>query len=144
MKIVDANVLIYAVNEASRHHEAARNWLDTALSGAEPVALPWVCLLAFIRIVTHPGIMPLPLSTSQACSIVAAWTAQPNVISREPARHHAGLLADLLKGPGSGGNLVNDAHLAALALEHGASVVTFDSDFSRFPGVRWEQPPALP
>lgn len=143
MKIVDANVLIYAVNESARHHRSARAWLDTALTGPEPVMLPWICLLAFIRITTHPGVFPRPLSTAQACGIVAAWTARPNVIAREPARHHAELLADLLNGTGSGGNLVNDAHVAALALEHDASVVTFDSDFSRFPGVRWEQPPPL-
>ena len=146
MKLVDANVLLYAVDTSAPHHAEARRWLDAALSGAETVILPWLCLLAFLQISTHPGIYPRPLTAEQAIGIVTAWTRRPNVVTDAPTTQHAELLGRMLAATGIGGNvggnLVNDAHLAALAIEHGATVVTFDSDFGRFPGVRWETPAA--
>lgn len=146
MKLVDANILLYAVDTSAPHHAQARHWLDTALSGAETVILPWLCLLAFLRISTHPGIYPRPLTAEQATRVVSAWTHQPNVVPGAPTSQHAELLGRMLAATGVGGsvggNLVNDAHLAALAIEHSATVVTFDSDFGRFPGVSWEPPAA--
>jgi len=140
VKLVDANVLLYAVDTSAPRHEEARHWLDSALSGAETVILPWLCLLAFLRISTHPGIYPHPLTVEQATGVVAAWSRRPNVVPGTPTPKHAELLAQMLTATGVGGNLVNDAHIAALAVEHNATVVTFDSDFGRFPGVRWETP----
>ena len=140
MKLVDANVLLYAVDTSAPHHAEARNWLDEALSSAETVILPWLCVVAFLRISTHPGIYPHPLTAEQAIRVVSGWTHRPNVVPGTPTSQHAELLGEMLAATGVGGNLVNDAHIAALAIEHGATIVTFDGDFGRFPGVRWEAP----
>lgn len=140
MTLVDANVLLYAVDASSQRHAAAKAWLDAALSGAETVMLPWLCLLAFVRISTHPAVYPRPLTVAQALGVVRAWTWRPNVVSGQPESNHADAMKRLLTATGVGGNLVNDAHIAALALTHGATVMTFDSDFGRFPGVRWASP----
>ncbi|WP_159501297.1 type II toxin-antitoxin system VapC family toxin [Microbacterium sp. 18062] len=141
MRLVDANVLLYAVDQNAPHHDAAKGWLDNALNGAETVLLPWMSLLAFVRLTTHPRVFDRPLSPAQALDIVDAWLGSPSAVVPEPDARHPGRLRDLLEAAGGhGGNLVNDAHLAALALRHGAVVMTFDSDFGRFPGVRWERP----
>lgn len=140
MKLVDANVLIYAVNEDAVHHEVAKDWLDTALSGGAGVALAWVPLLAFVRLVTKVGLFPTPLAVEDAMGQVDDWLAQPAASLVSPTARHAGLSRDLLRAVGSGGNMVNDAHLAALSIEHRAQIVSFDSDFSRFPGVSWTRP----
>lgn len=132
MKVVDANVLLYAVSERSRHHETARRWLAEALSGAEAVALPWLSLLAFIRVATNPQIFPRPLTVEQATATVEAWLGAPCAITLEPSTRHLAVLTALLTEAGTAGNLTNDAHLAALALEHAAEVVTFDRDLARF------------
>ena len=140
MTVVDANLLIYAVDRGSRHHQRAKAWLDSALSGAETVIFPWVCLLAFLRLTTQAGVFEEPLSVDQAVGVVEAWTSQPEAMLGIPGGRHIELLRRLLTATGSGGNLVNDAHVAALALEHGATVMTYDNDFGRFPGVRWRSP----
>jgi uncharacterized protein len=141
MKLVDANVLIYAVDPAAAHHRRSKAWLDSALSRSETVLMPWVSLLAFVRLTTHPRVFEHPLAPDTALTVVDEWTARPNVVTPEPDAHHARRIRDLLDAVGGrGGNLVNDAHLAALALQWDATVVTFDSDFGRFPGVRWESP----
>lgn len=140
MKIVDANVLLYAVDVSAEHHADAKAWLDDALSGTESVVLPWICLLAFVRISTHPSIYPSPLRPAQAFDVIEAWLGRPNVLLGEAGFRHAGLLREMVLATGTGGNLVNDAHLAALAVENGAAVVTFDGDFARFPGVEWMRP----
>lgn len=142
MRLVDANVLLYAVNEAAPHHATARAWLDRALAGREPVAFAWTALLAFLRLATHPAVFPRPLSAIEATDIVRAWLAQPPAVVVDPTPRHAGLLAGLLAQTGTAANLVNDAHLAALALEHGAVLVSFDADFGRFAGLRRETPAA--
>jgi len=140
MKVVDANVLLYAVNEDSTKHEESREWLDSALSGGATVGFSWIVLLAFIRLSTKAGIFPRPLTLTEALGVVEAWLAQPAAVVVEPTVRHASVLADLLQAVGFGGNLVNDAHLAALAVEHHGQVVTFDLDFDRFTGVKWENP----
>lgn len=140
MKVVDANVLLYAVDRGAEHHQMSKDWLDRALAGHESILLPWLSLLAFLRISTHPAVHDRPLSIDQALDVVEIWTGAPAAITDEPDGGHVARLRTVLGATGRGGNLVNDAHLAALALQHGASVVTFDSDFGRFPGVRWERP----
>lgn len=142
MKIVDANVLLYAVNTAAEHHEAALNWLDRALSGAEAVGFGWVPLLAFVRLSTKEGLFPSPLQPEDAMSRVADWIAASSAVVVNPTPRHADVLAGMLARVGAGGNLVNDAHLAALAVEHRAGIVSYDSDFGRF-GVRWDRPDEL-
>lgn len=142
MKLVDANVLIYAVDSTAPHHAESKRWLDTALNGSETILMPWVSTLAFIRIATNPRLLPAPLTSEQALEVVQAWLQRPNVVAPEPDAQHARRLAELLSSVGVGGNLVNDAHLAALALQWVAAVVTFDSDVGRFPSVTWESPSA--
>lgn len=142
MKLVDANVLLYAVDEGAEHHSAAKAWLDRALSSNETVLLPWVSLLAFLRLSTHPSVYEHPLTSGQALDVVDAWIESAPAITPEPDSRHATRMRELLAATGRGGNLVNDAHLAAIALQHGAAVVTFDSDFGRFPGISWEAPTA--
>ena len=142
MKLVDANVLLYAVNEDAPHHLRSRRWLDDSLSGGETVALSWVSLLAFVRLVTKVGLFPSPLSVDQALDRVDAWLGAPAAVVVEPTAQHARIVRSLLAAVGTAGNLVNDAHLAALALEHRCGVVSFDNDYGRFPGVEWSPPPA--
>jgi toxin-antitoxin system PIN domain toxin len=138
--IVDANVLLYAVNRDATQHEAARTWLDRALSGGEPLGFTWVVVLAFLRISTHPNIFRNPLPTKVAFETVEAWLGQPGAMIVQPTPRHLGLLRGLLRPTGTAGNLTNDAHLAAIALEHGADVVSFDADFTRFEGPRVHKP----
>lgn len=140
MNLVDANVLVYAVNEDAAHHRASRDWLDGALSGAETVGFSWLVLLAFIRLSTKEGLFPRPLDAEAAMGRVHAWLAAAPAVVLEPTVDHARVLSRLLADTGGGGNLVNDAHLAALALEHRGRVVSFDSDFARFPDVEWVVP----
>ena len=142
MNIVDANVLLYAVNEADPKHDECRRWLDGALGEPEPVGFAWTVLLAFVRLVTKVSLFPRPLPVDDALARVREWTAEPPSVIVEPTPRHLDLVGGLLGHVGSGANLVNDAHLAALAVEHHARIVTYDSDFGRFPGVRWQPPPA--
>ena len=143
MRIVDANVLLYAVNSDSEHHSASRRWLDGALSGADTVGLAWVPLLAFVRLTTKVGLFPAPLTSAAATRQVAEWCGAPSVTVLHPTPRHPDVLAELLEQVGTGGNLVNDAHLAALAIEHRAAIVSYDNDFGRFPGVRCDTPDSL-
>jgi len=140
VRLVDANVLLYAVNTDAERHDISRGWLDEALSGAATVAFSWIALLAFVRLATMTGLFPRPLSLNQAMDRVDAWLAAPPAVVLEPTADHARIMRTLLGSAGVGGNLVNDAHLAALAIEHRAVVVSFDNDFGRFGGLRWERP----
>jgi uncharacterized protein len=140
LKVVDTNVLLYAVNEDSPLHEVSRGWLDPALDGSEAVGFSWVALLAFLRLSTRPDLLPVPLQLSAAVSVVEAWLDAPAAVTLHPTSRHLSVLAGLLAPFGTAANLVNDAHLAALAAEHDATVVSFDRDFGRFPGVRWQEP----
>ena len=132
MKIVDANVLLYAVNADSAHHDRARRWLLKSLTGNEAIGFPWVSLLAFVRVSTNPRIFASPLPISAAFDLVDSWLGQPPSTVPAPTARHAALLRGLLEQTGAAGNLTTDAHLAALAIEHSADVVTFDRDFARF------------
>lgn len=135
MILVDANVLVYAIDSDSPHHRAARRWLEGALSGAAPVGFAWVVLLAFLRVTTRPGILRRPLSPEKATAFVDEWLAQPNARAVAPGEGHWQILRTLLKATGTAGNLTSDAHLAAMALERGASICSTDRDFERFPGI---------
>lgn len=141
MKLVDANVLLYAVNSDAPHHERSRRWLDDALSGGDTVAFAWIALLAFIRISTRPDLFPSPLTMDEAMDRVDSWLAAPGAVVLEPTPDHSGVLRRLLAPLATAGNLVNDAYLAAFAVEHHCAIVSFDNDFGRFEGVRWEAPP---
>ena len=142
MQIVDANVLVYAVDDRSPLHERALAWLDDALAGTETIGLPWIVLLAFLRLTTNAALFPEPLSVENATDVVDVWLSSPVAVIVEPTPRHVGLLRAFVRETGAAGNLVNDAHLAALALEHDAVIVSFDRDFQRFDGVRWSMPAA--
>ncbi len=140
MRLVDANVLLYSVNERAIQHEIAKGWLDRSLVGTETIAFTWAACLTFVRVATHPRVFERPLSSAEATNLVRDWLAAPSAVVVEPTFRHVDILATLLRESGVGGNLVNDAHLAALALEHDATVVSFDTDFGRFAGLGWERP----
>lgn len=140
MTIVDLNLLIYALDARSVRHRAARDWLQALLSGTEVVALPWVVLLGFLRLSTKAAAFVDPLTPEEALTVVDGWLGQPSVSVVHPGRRHPALLRELLEGVGTAGNLVTDAHLAALAIENGAELLSCDSDFARFPGLRWRDP----
>lgn len=142
MKLVDANVLLYSVNPSAEHHEVAKGWLDRALNSAETIVLPWASLLAFVRLSTHPRVSDRPLRIDDALAIVEGWTSLSNVVTGETDARHIERMGALLRPHGRGGTLVNDAHLAAIALRYDATVVTFDGDLGRFHGVRWMHPGA--
>jgi uncharacterized protein len=137
--LVDANILLYAHVEDFPQHEKAREWLDAQLSSTNRVGLPWESLLAFVRLVTNPRIFPKPESASEAWGQVEAWLgAEPAWIPTPIDRHRdvLGSIIDLATKP----ELVPDAHLAALAIEHGLRLMSSDGDFARFPGLQWQNP----
>ena len=140
MILVDANLLIYAHNNASKDHAAAREWLDGQLNGSGPVGLPWPSLLAFLRIVTNPRILQRPQPMADAWAQVEAWLNWETVWVPQPTTRHAEILGKLVRMPAVSANLVPDAHLAALAMEHGLTLCSTDGDFARFEGLRWRNP----
>jgi hypothetical protein len=140
VKLVDANLLLYAINRDSAHHRRARAWIERALADDEPVALAWIVLLAFLRLSTSARVFPEPLSAEQALAVVDEWLAQPAVVTIAPGPEHWRILRELLTATGIAGNLTTDAHLAALAIENGAVLHSSDADFGRFSGLRWENP----
>ena len=136
MFIVDANVLLYAVNDSMPRHSRAKAWIEQALSGTESIGFTWVVLLAFVRLATRPGIFPAPLGITDPLDLVDAWLAARPAVVVEPTGRHVSVLRGFLEEAGAAGNLVTDAHLATLSVEHGATVCTFDTDFNRFRGVK--------
>ena len=140
MFLVDANILVYAVDADSPGHREARSWVEKAFSGAETIGLPWIVLLAFLRLTTRTGILRRPLSVDAALDYVGEWLELPPVRVLHPTEAHWGVLSTLLRGLGSAGNLTSDAHVAALAIEHGAKICSADRDFLRFPGVELVDP----
>jgi toxin-antitoxin system PIN domain toxin len=140
MTIVDASVLLNAVNNASLQNERARTWLESTFAGTETVGFTWVAILAFLRVTTHRRVFTRPLSVEVARAQLESWLAQPTATLVEPGPQHLGRVTDLLEAVGTAGNLTSDAHLAAIAMEHDAEVVTFDRDFGRFEGLRWRTP----
>lgn len=140
MILIDANLLLYAYDAASPHHAAARRWLVDLLSRPEPVGLPWLTVLAFLRIATNPRAFASPLAIEEAAQVVSEWLALPNIVTLGPGERHWEILKGLLGAAQARGPLVMDAHLAALAREHGAVLATTDRDFARFPGLHWRNP----
>ncbi len=140
MILVDVNILVYASNVDSDQHAAARDWLDRQLIGSTPIGLPWASLLAFLRIATNPRAFRIPLTMAVAWQQVSSWLSVETVWTPAPTDRHAAVLSNLLALPGVHGNLVPDAHLAALAIEHGLTLCSTDGDFARFPGLHWRNP----
>jgi len=140
MKILDANILIYAVNKDAPLHNGAKVWLEQTLSGSESVGLSWNVLLAFLRLTTRPGLFRQPLPLVKAFDLIVSWTDYPTVTLIHPGPRHLQILRELLAPFGTGGNLTSDAHLAALAVERGAELCSCDRDFARFQGLRWQNP----
>ena len=138
--LVDANILVFAVNTAAPEHARATAWLEASLNGDRRVGLPWESLTAFVRLVTHARSFPRPLAPNEAWDIVDAWLAAPVAWVPAPTERHAAVLGDLVRRYRLSGNLVPDAHLAAIAIEHGAEVISADTDFARFTELRWFNP----
>ena len=140
MKLIDANLLLYAVNKNAPLHAKAKAWLETTLSGRETVAFSWNVILAFVRLTTRPGLFRNALSPERAFDLVAAWLDQPSATVVNPGPKHLAILRGLLTSLGTGGNLTSDAHLAALAIEQNAELCSCDADFARFAGLDWRNP----
>lgn len=140
MILVDANLLLYAVNPDLEHHREAHRWWQETLSATEPVGIPWVVVLAFVRLTTHPRVFAHPLEVERALAYIDEWLAQPVADVVAPGANHWAILRNLLDASGSAGNLVTDAHIAALALEQGYAVYSADNDFQRFPGLKHVNP----
>ncbi|GIW20435.1 MAG: ribonuclease VapC [Chloroflexota bacterium] len=138
--LVDANILLHAVDSRSRHHRQAKAWLTDQLLGARRVGLPWESLVAFVRIATHPRATERPLQPEEAWRFVADWLAVPVVWTPVPTPEHGQIFGQLVSKYGLTGNLIPDGHLAALALEHGLEIWSADTDFARFTEIRWRNP----
>ncbi len=140
MRVVDANLLLYAVDQSSPRHDVARTWLEETLSGTATIAFTWSVLLAFLRLSTRHAVFERPLSAEEALDYIDGWLDQPPATVVHPTDRHAAVLRELLKPLGTAGNLTTDAQLAAIAVEHGAELCSCDADFSRFAGLRWVDP----
>lgn len=138
MKLVDTNVLLHAVNADSPEHTVARASLEEGLSDDSGLGFAWLALVGFVRLATRRGILERPLDAEEALGVVDDWLAAPHARLLEATPRHWPILRRLLVGAGTAGNLSNDAHLAALAIEHAATLVSFDRDFERFSGLRFE------
>ena len=136
MKLPDTNLLLYAINPVCAQHLQARTWLEQALNAESGVGFAWLALAGFVRTSTQARIINPPLSVDTALAAVDDWLRHPNACVLHPTERHGDIFARLLLGAGSAGNLTNDAHLAALAIEHNAEIGTFDRDFKRFPGLQ--------
>jgi toxin-antitoxin system PIN domain toxin len=140
VNLPDVNLLLYAYDSESPLQGEAGGWLEETLSGTETVAFSWAVMIGFVRISTNPAIFARPRDAGDALDVIESWLAQPAATIVHPTDRHAAVLRDLLTPLGAAGNLTSDAHLAALAIEHGATLCSTDNDFSRFPGLRWVNP----
>jgi uncharacterized protein len=140
MILLDANLLIYAVNADAPLNRKAKSWLASVLSGQEAVGFSWNVLLAFLRLTTRPGMFRHPLPVDTAFALAATWLDQPCATIVHPGPRHLEVFRKLLEPLGTGGNLTSDAHLAALAIEHRAELYSSDGDFARFSGLKWCNP----
>ena len=140
--LVDANILLYSVDEESPFHFRAKTWLEEALNGPRRVGLPWQSLIAFVRIATNPRAMREPMSAAHAWELVEGWLDAPTVWIPTPSVGHRAILGRLVTGLDLRGNFVSDAAIAALCIEHGLTMVSADSDFARFTELRWVNPVA--
>jgi uncharacterized protein len=138
--LLDVNLLLYATNSSDSRHAAAREWLDGKLAGPYRIGFPWPTLLGFLRLATNPRIARRPLPMTTAWNQVVQWLSCEQAWIPLPSERHAEVLGELLAEPAVLGNLVSDAHLAALAIEHGLTLCSADGDFARFPGLRWFNP----
>jgi toxin-antitoxin system PIN domain toxin len=138
--LLDANLLLYAVHQRAEQHEQAASWLTERLNGASRVGFPWQSISAFLRIATHPRAFERPLEPATAWQRVTDWLAAPVAWVPQPGSQYGRILGELIETYGVRGNVVPDVALAALAIEHGVTVVSTDTDFARFRGVRWENP----
>lgn len=140
MMLIDANLLVYAHVRSLKQHEAARVWLDEKLNAPAPVGIPWPSFLAFMRLVTNPRIFEVPESIESAWNQVESWLSNPNVWVPAPTERHGEILGNLLSATDVHSNLIPDAHLASLAIEHGLLLCSSDGDFARFKDLRWDNP----
>ena len=140
--LIDANLLIYAVDASAPAHVRAADWLTERLNADHRVGIPWESLTAFVRIVTHPRAAAQPLGADEAWQFVEDWLAVPSVWIPGPTDRHADVLGTLVRKYRLAGNLVPDGHLAALAIEHGLQICSADTDFARFSEIRWHNPVA--
>ena len=144
MIVPDTNLLIYAYNEQDPDHAAARRWWEALLGGSELIGIPWVVSTGYIRIITHRGVADPPVDLARAVDDVGRWFELPHVVAIDAGPDHLTHFRRNLVAAGVGGNLVTDAHIAALAMEYEAEVHSHDSDFGRFPGLRWHDPLRAP
>jgi len=140
MILPDINLLLYAHNEALPQHAAARRWWQGLMTGEHLIGIPWAVSFGFIRLATHPAVFRDPLAPSEAVERVRGWLARPHVQILEPGPRHLSFVEKLFAMTGVAGNLTTDTHLAALAIEHQCELHSNDSDFARFPGLRWRNP----
>jgi toxin-antitoxin system PIN domain toxin len=138
--LVDANLLLYAYHPRAEQHERSRTWLESVLSGPDPVCFAWLTLWAFLRIATSPRVFERPLSSSEAEAAISSWLEQPIASILDPGERHWDILRDVVRESQASGPLIMDAVLAAIALEHGATICTTDRDFARFSGLKWMNP----
>ncbi len=140
MIAIDANLLLYASDTSAADHQASRRWLETTLSSEEPIGIPWASVLAFLRVGTNPRIRRNAFSLEEAIDIASGWFERPTVTLLSPGERHWDILREMMTKGQARGPLVTDAHLAALAIEHGAALATTDRDFARFPGLKFFNP----
>ena len=140
MIIPDLNLLVYAHNDETPHHSTARRWWESLVNGAERIGVPWIVSTGFVRLMTHPRVLVRPATPVEAVDYVGEWFRFPQVTTVNPGTEHLTFFRRNLVAAGVGGNLVTDAHIAALAMEYQAEVHSNDTDFSRFPGLRWRNP----
>jgi uncharacterized protein len=138
--VPDINLLVFAYNEAAPRHDAARAWWEGLMSGRERVGVPWAVVVGFVRLVTHAAVLEQPLLPGAAIERVRRWFTREHILSLDPGPRHLAILEQLFEAAGVGGNLTTDAHLAALAIEHQSELHSGDTDFARFPGLRWYNP----
>lgn len=140
MVVPDINLLVFAYNEAAPRHDAARAWWERLMAGREHVAIPWAVVLGFVRLVTHPAVLQEPLPPLAAIERVRQWFEREHVMTLDPGPRHLQIVEALFEATGVAGNLTTDTHLAALAIEHQGELHSNDTDFGRFPGLRWRNP----
>ena len=140
MIVPDVNLLVYAYDQQARYHGSARRWWEDLVNGTERVGVPWVVSTGFMRLITHPRVLAGPAAPADAVDFVSEWFRFPHITPINPGGAHLTHLRRGLVAAGVGGNLVTDCHIAALAIEYQAEVHSNDTDFARFPGLRWRNP----
>jgi toxin-antitoxin system PIN domain toxin len=140
MVVPDINLLVFAYNEAAPRHRAARQWWEGLMSGRERIAIPWAVVFGFVCLVTHPAVLERPLPPRAAMARVREWFLREHVLALDPGPRHLQIVETLFEATGVAANLTTDTHLAALAIEHQCELQSTDTDFGRFPGLRWSNP----